>query len=102
MAPRTHRSGRVPLTSSRSADGGPAKIPQSWPSSARYTRGGNIQGTVTFAGLEALRTFNETVDAKSGQDSGGSTDLVFTVYQPSITITPPPNAKFLAPLPEGI
>lgn len=73
------------------------KIPQSWPSSARYTRGGDLLGTATFAELETTRTFNETVDAKPGQGSG-SADLVFAVYQPSITITPPPNATLTGDL----
>lgn len=64
-------------------------IPQSWPSGVRYTRGGNMPGTKTFAELKALRTFTETVNAKPGQGSSGSTDLIFAVYEPAISYTPP-------------
>ncbi|MFF7258676.1 hypothetical protein ACFZCL_00055 [Streptomyces sp. NPDC008159] len=74
------------------------KIPQSWPSKARYTRGGNMPGTKTFAELKVLRTFNETVNAKPGRGSRGTTDLIAAVYQPSITITPPPNATLTGDL----
>ncbi|MEV4452463.1 NucA/NucB deoxyribonuclease domain-containing protein [Streptomyces mirabilis] len=63
-------------------------IPQSWPAGARYTRGGNAPGTKTFAELKALRTFHETVNAKPGQGSGNS-DLLFSVYEPAISYTPP-------------
>ncbi|MDO0916831.1 hypothetical protein QQM39_40295 [Streptomyces sp. DT2A-34] len=64
-------------------------IPQSWPSGVRYTRGGNMPGTKTFAQLKAMRTFTETVTAKPGQGSSGSTDLIFAVYEPAISYTPP-------------
>jgi hypothetical protein len=74
------------------------KIPQSWPSGVRYTRGGDMPGTKTFAELKVLRTFNETVNAKPGQGSGGTTDLIASVYQPSITVTPPPNATLTGDL----
>lgn len=69
------------------------KIPQSWPSGVNYSRGGTMPGTKTFTELKALRTFSETVNAKPGQGSGGATDLVFAVYEPSITITPPPGVR---------
>ncbi|MCX5094004.1 NucA/NucB deoxyribonuclease domain-containing protein [Streptomyces sp. NBC_00365] len=55
---------------------------------ARYTRGGNAPGTKTFAELKTLRTFHETVNAKPGQGSGNS-DLLFSVYEPAISYTPP-------------
>ncbi|MER7682654.1 hypothetical protein [Streptomyces sp. NPDC096934] len=74
-----------------------AGIPQSWPSGVQYTRGGHMPGTKTFTELSAQRTFNDTVNAKPGQGSGTS-DLVFAVYQPSITITPPPNATLTGDL----
>lgn len=74
------------------------KIPNSWPSTVRYTRGGTMPGTKTFAELKAQRTFNETVNAKPGQGSGGTTDLIEAIYQPSITITPPPNATMTGDL----
>ncbi|WP_307026255.1 NucA/NucB deoxyribonuclease domain-containing protein [Streptomyces canus] len=64
-------------------------IPQSWPSGVRYTRGGNTPGTKTFTELKALRTFSQTVNAKPGQGSSGSTDLIFAVYEPAISYTPP-------------
>ncbi|MFZ4184643.1 hypothetical protein ACOZCG_26550 [Streptomyces pseudogriseolus] len=44
-------------------------IPQSWPAGAKYTRGGKMPGTKTFAQLKAQGTFNETVTAKPGQGS---------------------------------
>ncbi|WP_225860576.1 NucA/NucB deoxyribonuclease domain-containing protein [Streptomyces triticiradicis] len=75
-----------------------AGIPQSWPSGVRYTRGGHMPGTKTFTELSTQRTFNDTVNAKPGQGSSGSTDLVFAVYQPSISITPPPNATLTGDL----
>ncbi|MGW3632313.1 NucA/NucB deoxyribonuclease domain-containing protein [Streptomyces sp. NPDC005122] len=75
-----------------------AGIPQSWPSGARYTRGGRMPGTKTFTELAAQRTFNDTVNAKPGQGSNGTTDLLFAVYQPSIAITPPPNATLTGDL----
>ncbi|MFF0363531.1 NucA/NucB deoxyribonuclease domain-containing protein [Streptomyces fungicidicus] len=65
-----------------------ANIPQSWPSGARYTRGGTMPGTKTFTQLKAQRTFKETVTAKPGQGSG-SADLLFAVYEPAISYTPP-------------
>ncbi|MFD7700540.1 hypothetical protein [Streptomyces caelestis] len=65
-----------------------AHIPQSWPSGARYTRGGSMPGTKTFTQLKAQRTFKETVTAKPGQGSG-SADLLFAVYEPAISYTPP-------------
>jgi hypothetical protein len=74
-----------------------AGIPQSWPSGARYTRGGHMPGTKTFTELSAQRTFNDTVNAKPGQGSG-SADQLFAVYQPSISITPPPNATLTGDL----
>ncbi|WP_406358558.1 hypothetical protein [Streptomyces sp. NBC_00658] len=64
-------------------------IPQSWPSGVRYTRGGNLPGTKTFTELKTLRTFAQTVNAKPGQGSSGTTDLVFAVYEPAISYTPP-------------
>lgn len=64
-------------------------IPKSWPAGARYTRGGNKPGTKTFAELKALRTFHETVTAKPGQGSSGATDLLFAVYEPVISYSPP-------------
>ncbi|MFJ6662226.1 hypothetical protein ACIQNG_38675 [Streptomyces sp. NPDC091377] len=65
-------------------------IPRSWPSAARYTRGGTIpNGSRTFAELKALGTFTETVNAKPGQGSDGSTDLVFAVYEPAISYSAP-------------
>ncbi len=65
-----------------------ADILQSWPSGARYTRGGSMPGTKTFTQLKAQRTFKETVTAKPGQGSG-SADLLFAVYEPAISYTPP-------------
>ncbi|MFD5375072.1 hypothetical protein ACFWJE_11765 [Streptomyces griseoincarnatus] len=65
-----------------------ATIPQSWPSGARYTRGGSMPGTKTFTQLKAQRTFKDTVTAKPGQGSG-SADLLFAVYEPAISYTPP-------------
>ncbi len=65
-----------------------ADIPQSWPSGARYTRGGSMPGTKTFTQLKAQRTFKDTVTAKPGQGSG-SADLLFAVYEPAISYTPP-------------
>ncbi|MER6806326.1 MULTISPECIES: NucA/NucB deoxyribonuclease domain-containing protein [Streptomyces] len=65
-----------------------ADIPQSWPSGVRYTRSGNLPGTKTFAELKSLRTFKETVTAKPGQGRG-SADLVFAVYEPAVSYTPP-------------
>ncbi|MFE7615002.1 NucA/NucB deoxyribonuclease domain-containing protein [Streptomyces sp. NPDC057496] len=66
-------------------------IPQSWPAGAKYTRGGKMPGTKTFAQLKAQRTFNETVTAKTGQGSMKSLDLLFAVYEPDISYTPPPG-----------
>ncbi|GHE58689.1 hypothetical protein GCM10017771_81760 [Streptomyces capitiformicae] len=74
------------------------KIPKSWPSGVRYTRGGNMPGTKTFAELKVLRTYNETVHAKPGQGSQGATDLIASIYQPSVTITPPPNVTLTGAL----
>ncbi|MFF3459661.1 hypothetical protein ACFYXH_36280 [Streptomyces sp. NPDC002730] len=69
-------------------------IPQSWPSRVRYTRGGNLPaGSKTFAQLKAARTFNQTVTAAPGQGSSGSTDLIFSVYEPVVTYTAPPPWK---------
>ncbi|WP_245238664.1 hypothetical protein [Streptomyces sp. MZ04] len=64
-------------------------IPQSWPSTVRYTQGGNMPGTKTFDQLKQLKTFTHTVNAKPGQGSSGSSDLVFSVYEPTIALTPP-------------
>ncbi|MCC9706029.1 hypothetical protein E4N62_12635 [Streptomyces sp. MNU76] len=63
-------------------------LPQSWPAGARYTRGGDKPGTQTFTQLKALRTFHETVNAKPGQGKK-SADLLFAVYEPAISYTPP-------------
>lgn len=64
-------------------------IPQSWPARVNYTWGGDMPGTKTFTQLQALRTFKQTVNAAPGQGSSGSTDLVFAVYEPEISYTPP-------------
>jgi hypothetical protein len=65
------------------------KIPQSWPSGVHYTRGGTIPGgSRTFAQLKAQGTFNQTVTAKPGQGTG-SADLIFAVYRPTVSYTPP-------------
>ncbi|MFG3480116.1 NucA/NucB deoxyribonuclease domain-containing protein [Streptomyces sp. NPDC047980] len=65
-------------------------IPQSWPSSVRYTRGGNLPvGSKTFAQLKAAGTFNQTVTAAPGQGSSGTTDVIFAVYEPAVTYTAP-------------
>ncbi|MER6609842.1 NucA/NucB deoxyribonuclease domain-containing protein [Streptomyces sp. NPDC000927] len=66
-------------------------IPQSWPAGAKYIRGGKMPGTKTFAQLKAQRTFNETVTAKPGQGSKKNLDLLFAVYEPAISYTPPPG-----------
>ncbi|WEO92751.1 hypothetical protein A6P39_000655 [Streptomyces sp. FXJ1.172] len=63
-------------------------VPKTWPSGARFTRGGNAPGTMTWAQLEALRTFHETVNAKPGQGSGRS-DLLAAVYEPLVSFKPP-------------
>ncbi|MFJ1975324.1 hypothetical protein ACIO93_42665, partial [Streptomyces sp. NPDC087903] len=63
-------------------------IPHSWPAGARYTKAGTMPGTKTFAELEALRTFTQTVNAKPGQGSTPS-DLLFAVYEPAISYKPP-------------
>lgn len=65
-------------------------IPQSWPSRVRYTRGGDLPaGTRTFAQLKAKGTFTQTVTAAPKQGSSGSTDLIFSVYEPTVTYTAP-------------
>lgn len=65
------------------------KIPQSWPSGARYTRGGNLPaGTRTFAQLKTAGTFNETVTSKPGQGTS-SADLIFTVYESAVSYSAP-------------
>ncbi|MFB6879111.1 NucA/NucB deoxyribonuclease domain-containing protein [Streptomyces sp. NPDC056323] len=66
-------------------------IPQSWPAGAKYTRGGKMPGTKTFAQLKVQRTFTETVTAKTGQGSMKALDLLFAVYEPAISYTPPPG-----------
>jgi hypothetical protein len=64
-------------------------IPQSWPSGARYSRGGNLPaGSKTFAQLKAQGTFSETVTVKLGQGSG-TADLLFAVYEPSVAYKAP-------------
>jgi hypothetical protein len=64
-------------------------IPKSWPSGARYTRGGDLPaGAKTFAQLKAQSTFTQTVLAKAGQGTG-SADLLFAVYEPSVKYTAP-------------
>ncbi|GGT02591.1 hypothetical protein GCM10010271_00360 [Streptomyces kurssanovii] len=68
-------------------------IPKSWPSGVRYTHSGTMPGTKTFDELKRQRTYTHKVNAKPGQGSSGSTDLVFAVYEPVITITPPPGWK---------
>ncbi|WP_328394562.1 hypothetical protein OHS70_06450 [Streptomyces sp. NBC_00390] len=67
-------------------------IPQSWPSGVRYTQGGTPPGTKTFDELKRQRTYTHTVSAAPGQGSGSS-DQVFSVYEPVVTITPPPGWK---------
>lgn len=67
-------------------------MPQSWPSTAVYTHGGTPPGTRTFDQFKAQRTFTHTVSAAPGQGTG-SADQVFSVYEPVITITPPPGWK---------
>lgn len=74
-----------------------AGMPQSWPSSVNYTRGGDMPGTKTFTELKALRTFKQTVTAKPGQGRG-SADLIFTVYEPAISYIPPAPWKLTGDL----
>ncbi|WP_254707200.1 NucA/NucB deoxyribonuclease domain-containing protein [Streptomyces lunaelactis] len=68
-------------------------LPKSWPSRVRYAQGGSMPGTKTFDELKRQRTYTHTVNAKPGQGSSGTTDLVFAVYEPVITITPPAGWK---------
>ncbi|MFJ5064583.1 NucA/NucB deoxyribonuclease domain-containing protein [Streptomyces nigra] len=80
-------------TGSNAADGlsitTKGNTPQSWPSGARYIRGGDLPaGARTFAQLRAQSTFKQTVLAKPGQGTG-SADLVFAVYEPSVKYTAP-------------
>ncbi len=65
-------------------------IPKSWPSRVKYDQGGNLPKTAkTSDELKAARTYTHTMNAKPGQGSSGTTDLVFAVYEPSVAITPP-------------
>lgn len=64
------------------------KIMKSWPSGVRYTYGGTMPGTKTFAEAERQKSFTHTVNAKAGQGSS-ALDTVFAVYEPTVTVTPP-------------
>lgn len=64
-------------------------LPQSWPSGARYTRGGSLPSTSrTFTQLKTVKTYNQTVSAAPGQGKG-SADLLFAVYEPSVSYRAP-------------
>ncbi|WP_336324041.1 NucA/NucB deoxyribonuclease domain-containing protein [Streptomyces lavendofoliae] len=65
-------------------------MPKSWPTGVKYDHGGNLpKAAKSFDELKLARTYLHTVNAKPGQGSSGSTDLIFTVYEPSISITAP-------------
>lgn len=67
------------------------KIPQKWPAAARVTQGGNIPGAAkSFDELSRLKTFTHTVTVAEGQGTAPD-DTVFAVYEPHISITPPPG-----------
>lgn len=69
-------------------------IPQTWPSSARATKGGDLPVTRTFDQLQQMPAahFTHTVRYAPGQGTGsGAADVVFGVYQPVVTSTLPPG-----------
>ncbi|MFF1378708.1 hypothetical protein [Streptomyces sp. NPDC058308] len=63
------------------------EIKTSWPSRARYTYGGTMPGTKTFAEAKRQKSFTHTVTAKAGQ--GDALDTIFAVYEPIVGVTPP-------------
>ncbi|MGW0694898.1 NucA/NucB deoxyribonuclease domain-containing protein [Streptomyces sp. NPDC002738] len=66
------------------------KIPQKWPAAAKVTQDGNIPGAKSFDQLVQLKTFKHTVKVASKQGTKPD-DTVFAVYEPVISITPPPG-----------
>ncbi|MEV0445565.1 hypothetical protein AB0I84_12195 [Streptomyces spectabilis] len=63
------------------------RITQSWPSS-RFTYGGTMPGTKTFAELKREKSFTHTVHAKGGQGSG-RLDTIFAAYESTVSVKPP-------------
>lgn len=69
-------------------------IPQTWPSKARYTKGGSLPVTKSFDALRAMPSahFTHTVRYAPGQGTGaGAADVVFAVYQPVVTASAVPG-----------
>ncbi|MER5747110.1 hypothetical protein ABT097_28050 [Streptomyces sp. NPDC002225] len=66
------------------------KIPKKWPGTAKVTQGGNVPGSKSFDELARTKTFKHTVKVASKQGTGPD-DTVFAVYEPVISITPPPG-----------
>lgn len=64
------------------------KITQSWPSRVRYTYGGTMPGTKTFAVAKRKKSFTHTVNARAGQGSGRS-DKIFAAYESTVSVKPP-------------
>ncbi|ROQ73380.1 deoxyribonuclease NucA/NucB [Streptomyces sp. CEV 2-1] len=66
------------------------KITQKWPAAAKVTEGGNVPGSKSFDQLAKLKTFKHTMKAAYKQGSEPD-DTAFAVYEPMISITPPPG-----------
>jgi hypothetical protein len=66
------------------------QIAQSWPSTVAYIYGGtSMPATKTWVQLQAASSLTTTVTAGNGAGSNGSTESIFAVYQPSVSVAPP-------------
>ncbi|MEU1126515.1 hypothetical protein ABZ371_23830 [Streptomyces sp. NPDC005899] len=70
------------------------KIAQSWPSTVAYIYGGTAMPAArTWAQFQTASSLTTTVTAGNGAGSNGSTESIFAVYQPSVSVAPPTGWK---------
>lgn len=66
------------------------QIAQSWPSTVAYIKGGTaMPAAKTWAQFQVAGSLTTTVTAGNGAGSNGSTETIFAVYQPSVSVAPP-------------
>ncbi|NWF31309.1 hypothetical protein HW130_34705 [Streptomyces sp. PKU-EA00015] len=66
------------------------QIAKSWPSNVSYSYGGTaMPSTRTWTQFQAAGSVTTTVKAANGVGSNGSTESIFAVYQPSVSVAAP-------------
>ncbi|MFC6064344.1 NucA/NucB deoxyribonuclease domain-containing protein [Streptomyces ochraceiscleroticus] len=68
-------------------------VPLMYPKKAKHTFSGSVPGMRSWDAVKANSSFQQTMTVAPGQGAKGSTDLVESVYQPSISLKFPTGVK---------